>query len=82
MKDIHNREIKAGDHIVYSVDRSGLAFYEVTLAREKNVQVQRLYMDKNAPDGFYRGSKVSLGNRSSMMIIPVELLPIYTNTPT
>ncbi|MND21093.1 hypothetical protein D3C76_78130 [compost metagenome] len=82
MKDINKREIRDGDHIVYSIDRSGLAFYVVTMARETNVQVQRLYLDKTAPDGFRRGSKISLGTSNSMMVIPPELLPIYANTPT
>jgi hypothetical protein len=82
VKDVIGNEISNNDYLVYSVNRSGLAFYKVTLAREKNVQVQRLYLDKNETDGYRSGGKISLTVRESLMIIPKELLPIYENTPT
>lgn len=76
MKDRLGREISNNDYVAYSTDRYGLNFYNVTLTREHNVQVQQLFLNKTLPDGYSRGAKISLSDKSKLLIIDKCILPI------
>lgn len=81
MKDRLGNPLVAGAFIVYSVHRSGLNFYRITLVRKDNVQVEPIFFRSGEKYGFTVGRKISLNTPSHMLVIPAEMLPIYENAP-